>query len=250
MIWPHAYTRASTHLLCMYTHTHYLFSTIIPPGLKPYGKKNWRSGYGQQWWHLIWVMVTRQPQAKWTGGWITDRFIINYGLWIIDWEVMGNLQSCVNGSHSTALPSKCVCVHVCLPTCKFYAFMHTAIISSGVNRGLYLGEKMQFSRFSSFSLIINFYCIYAEMCWFLVFLISLFFVIFRFSISIFKYWTDTITCSLWFISVIKSNSCKSTLEKFTQFLYCIFFSQILIGVIGGYCICWHRIINDCLFIGV
>lgn len=48
-------------------HTRYLLSTIIPPGPEPYEEKIWRSGYGQQWWHLIWVMVTRQPQAEWAG---------------------------------------------------------------------------------------------------------------------------------------------------------------------------------------
>jgi len=67
-------------IVCVYTHTHththtlYLLSNIIPRGLealwggkKRWKKENWCSGYGQQWWHLIWVMVTRQPQAEWTG---------------------------------------------------------------------------------------------------------------------------------------------------------------------------------------
>lgn len=107
---------------------------------------------------------------------------------------MGNLQSCVNGSHSTALPCKCVCVCASLPTCKFYAFMHTAIISSGANSGLYLEEKMLVSRVSSVSLIISLYISIQIFC-FSHFLILCYFQLKQ------KYQSDTVTCSLWFISL-------------------------------------------------
>lgn len=80
------------------------------------------SGYGQQWWHLIWVMVTRQQQDRLDWCWITDCFIINYGLWIIDWEVLGISQSCVNGGYdSDEPPIVCLCVcYCCLQLWKMY----------------------------------------------------------------------------------------------------------------------------------
>lgn len=62
-------TRAHRRILSFIprVHTHFIYSPpLYPQAPRPEGKRRC-SSYRQQWWHLIWVMVTRQPQAEWTG---------------------------------------------------------------------------------------------------------------------------------------------------------------------------------------
>lgn len=157
---------------------------------------------------------------------------------------------------TTPLPcpqSVCACVGLCACVSVFN-YMHlctqlSSLVLATVD-DVYK-EKCNFSVQISLGLIIS-----SSLCRKFLILTFSHFLVLRYFLWKWKCWTDTITCSLWFISATKLDHHKSKWHgsrgKFTQFLSLSFFPFIWYEVITGPCCsgCWHSSINDWLVRGV